>query len=65
MNLHRTLEANSWRAMLSRCYRPSDSGFIRYGGRGIRVCDRWHVLSNFIADMALTTPGRNHVREAA
>jgi len=31
----------SWRAMKSRCYRPTDIGYPNYGGRGITVCDRW------------------------
>jgi hypothetical protein len=27
--------------MLSRCHRPSSSGYAGYGGRGISVCDLW------------------------
>lgn len=30
-----------WRQMLNRCYRPATASFRNYGGRGIRVCDRW------------------------
>lgn len=38
--------------MLSRCTNPQATGFANYGGRGIRVCDRWREdFRNFLADM--------------
>lgn len=40
-----------WSNMKARCYRPSSSGYKRYNGRGITVCDRWMVFTNFLADM--------------
>ncbi|MEY9198687.1 hypothetical protein ABIA16_003803 [Sinorhizobium fredii] len=30
-----------YRAMIARCIYPSQVFYERYGGRGIRVCDRW------------------------
>jgi hypothetical protein len=27
--------------MISRCKNPKNIGYKNYGGRGIRVCDRW------------------------
>ncbi len=42
---------NSWRAMRARCLRPDDSRYPDYGGRGIKICDRWMVFANFLADM--------------
>jgi len=36
-----TAEYRAWRNMISRCYDPGATGFYRYGGRGIAVCDRW------------------------
>lgn len=43
---------NSWRAMRARCLRPDNAGYPQYGGRGIKVCDRWRdSFSNFLADM--------------
>ena len=32
---------NIWRCMKQRCYNPNHSAYYRYGGRGIKVCDRW------------------------
>jgi hypothetical protein len=31
----------SWALMKSRCYSPRNPQFEYYGGRGIKVCDRW------------------------
>lgn len=41
----------SWSAMLGRCLNPASSHYPRYGGRGIRVCNRWLDFSSFMADM--------------
>ena len=38
---------NSYRAMMSRCYREKDVSYRNYGGRGIRVCEEWHNIENF------------------
>ena len=31
----------AWSGMKSRCYNSGNPGFPSYGGRGIRVCQRW------------------------
>ena len=41
----------SWMAMLQRCHNPANKRWKYYGGRGIKVCDRWRVFKNFLADM--------------
>lgn len=44
--------------MKERCYNPEKKAYPRYGGRGIKVCDRWLKLENFIADNEhLALPG--------
>jgi hypothetical protein len=43
--------------MLERCRNPNNSHYSRYGGRGIRVCDRWQVFDAFYADMGERPPG--------
>jgi hypothetical protein len=41
--------------MMRRCYRCSDENEQKnYADRGITVCDRWHDVRNFIADMEPT-----------
>jgi len=41
----------TWHTMMARCYKPTNAKYPRYGGRGIIVCDRWHLVENFIADV--------------
>lgn len=41
----------SWRGMIDRCVYPSNASYKRYGGRGIKVCDRWRKFENFLEDM--------------
>jgi len=45
-------EYKAWISMKARCGNPHDSAYARYGGRGIRVCERWRVsFASFRADM--------------
>lgn len=51
-------EYKAWQAMRSRCNRPSDADFDRYGGRGITVCQAWNSsFETFLADLGLCPPG--------
>lgn len=49
--MSRSIEYAIWRAMRSRCEYPKCVGWKNYGGRGIKVCARWRVFDNFLADM--------------
>lgn len=42
---------NTWKGMMDRCYKETAISYKNYGGRGIVVCDRWHLVENFIEDM--------------
>lgn len=42
---------NRWVQMRQRCENPNDRGYYKYGGRGIKVCERWRKFENFLADM--------------
>lgn len=46
-----TKEYNTWKAMRNRCNNPNYHAYHRYGGRGIKVCERWNDFNNFIEDM--------------
>jgi hypothetical protein len=46
-----TPEFQAWKKARARCQTPSDARYASYGGRGIRVCDRWQKYENFLADM--------------
>ena len=41
----------SWQDMLQRCTNPRNHNYRAYGGRGIKVCERWTTFANFLADM--------------
>lgn len=47
-----TPEYASYNHMKQRCYNENDKSYYNYGGRGIRVCDRWlESFDNFYEDM--------------
>ena len=52
-----TTEYYAWSAMRDRCSNSNRHDWHRYGGRGIKVCDRWQVFANFLADMGSRPSG--------
>lgn len=47
----------SWCGMRDRCSNPRVTRYEDYGGRGIRVCERWGNFATFLADMGEKPPG--------
>ena len=47
----------AWGQMIARCYDPSHHKYQSYGGRGIRVCDRWICRRLFMEDMGARPEG--------
>ena len=45
-----------WKGMLSRATNQNDKDWMRYGGRGITVCDEWRTFEGFFASMGECPP---------
>lgn len=55
----RTSYYQIWEGMIARCSRPTAPRYADYGGRGIRVCDRWRDFALFQQDMG-SRPGLDY-----
>lgn len=50
--LCKTPEHMAWCSMKDRCYNQNTEQYRHYGGRGIKVCERWeNFFLNFLEDM--------------
>lgn len=48
----------TWMAMHRRCSRPGSVSYQYYGGKGIKVCERWSNFERFLADMGERPAGK-------
>jgi hypothetical protein len=50
--MYGTREYKAWQHVIQRCTNPNNSRWADYGGRGIRVCERWlNSFEAFLEDM--------------
>jgi len=49
---------NTWAGMRKRCNTPSCMSYKYYGGKGIKVCDRWNNFKLFFEDMGEKPEGK-------
>ena len=50
-------EYTSWQLMHDRCRNTNNKSYNYYGGKGIKVCERWSKFENFLADMGRKPEG--------
>lgn len=50
-------EWNSWKSMKQRCTLIDSKDCKYWGGRGIKVCERWDNFENFLEDMGKRPKG--------
>jgi hypothetical protein len=56
--MRNTKAYRAWSHAKSRCYNPKVKGFHNWGGRGIKMCDRWlNSFEAFYEDMGEPPPG--------
>ena len=51
-----------WYQMIQRCTNPKNHKFPLYGGRGIKVCERWRKFLHFFEDMGPCPPNSSEWR---
>lgn len=57
--MSRTNAYGRWGSMIQRCTNPKNPSYDRYGGRGIRVCERWLLsFESFHSDMGEPLTGQ-------
>ena len=42
----------TWNNLIQRCSNPSHPVYKYYGGRGIKVCERWHDFADFLVNVS-------------
>lgn len=50
-----------WKMLRQRCNNPKSRKYPSYGGRGIKVCERWNSFANFLEDMGPRPSGDHSI----
>ena len=48
----------TWTAMVQRCTNPNRRNWRWYGALGVKICERWNMFENFLADMGTRPMGK-------
>lgn len=54
-----TVEYKAWQQAHQRCYNQNVANYDDYGGRGIKVHERYHSFDNFLADLGKRPDGHS------
>ncbi len=54
-------EYRVWKNIRTRCNSPTCKQYSDYGGRGIKLCERWNDFATFLADMGPRPPGKHQI----
>jgi hypothetical protein len=60
----KTPELRTYSKMIQRCYKEYDKSFNDYGGRGIKVCERWlgpNGFKHFLEDMGYKPSSKHSI----
>lgn len=57
--MRHTVVYRKWIGMRQRCNDPNCPQYPRYGGRGIKVSERWNSFESFLEDMGLPPTGKH------
>ena len=58
--LTKTKEYRTWKGIKERCHNENSKDYVRYGAKGISICNRWEAsFVNFLSDMG-TAPSEIH-----
>ena len=56
---NKTKAYSIWKGLRKRCNNTKEPAYPNYGGRGIKVCNRWNDFLNFFVDMGEPPEGKS------